>query len=183
MLFFGKKDQKGIDLIPEGEKPLKDTKIKFFATVASVAAVGVFIVVGAILVFLNFAEGRLLAQTSEQLDSRLGEWQQVATTAAQVNSTKAATTQINDVWTSNQLFTKSLREVRSVVPKGASLTSLSIAGVNTLTLQAEVSSAAVVEQLVNNLRKNEFFVSVDLDSVVRSSDSYVLNVGLTTRGK
>lgn len=77
-MFGLKKKQEDINLIPEAQKSLKAAKLKLVVTLILVMVVGLLIVIGAVLVSLNFTEGQKARKLSSELDENLSQWQQVA---------------------------------------------------------------------------------------------------------
>jgi Tfp pilus assembly protein PilN len=178
MALFGKK-QKELNLIPESNQPFKIGQIKTASTLLSVVVVGIVAIVSAVIFFLAFAEENKAKEISDNIASKISNWQTYAPVAEQIGDLKGKISQIKTARDQNQAYYEKITDFAKTIPSGVFLVSLDLKNSN-LTVQAKANDPRNLYQFYEALKKQEkTFTTVAIASLTKSGDGgYVLNLNV-----
>lgn len=183
-MFFSKKVQKDIELLPEVESSARSIKIILLSTLICGLFIIFLIAASALVYFLSSSEESQAGQLSKQYEAKVAEWQKAAKPVEEVGLVKAKLAEIKKMSSANQVFALGLDKIRGSVPLGVTLSALEIKAPDSLSLQASSASPLEAYQFVEQLKTEaEFFTLVNISSLVKNSDKYVLNLTLKLKTK
>ena len=178
MVLF-KKGQKGINLAPEAEKAAKGAENTLVIAFMAGGFVLLILAISLIFVALNISKSQESNRLEKEFSEKLAPWNQLAPIAKQSVGLKIKATQIKDLNSSNANFKESLERLRKYVPDTVKLESLTLKSGNSFKVQATSVRSAELYQFVNTLEEqDQYFEGVDISSLVKNEDNYILNLDL-----
>lgn len=165
MFGFGKGSRE-LNLIPEEEQKLRTKKIRVATLVIIGLVLGVQIIVFVGITVLEQREKGAKDSLEQELTERNSQWKQISGPAEQIKVTKNKLSAFSAFLASNQDPNLKISKVQKAIPKGITLTTLSIVKTNKVTLEGKAAKPDVIYQLYNSLQaKEEDFDSIKLAAI------------------
>ena len=180
MFGFGKSRE--LNLIPEEERKQRTKKIRVVTLVVVGFVLGMQVLAFVGKALLEQIEKRATASLEEELAEKNSRWQQIAEPAEQIKVTKNKLSTYNSFLTTHEDPNSKISKVRKALPKGITLTTLSLMETNKVTLNGQAGKPEVIYQLYNSLQdKEEDFDSIKLisiDKITAGSYNFIINFTL-----
>lgn len=182
MELLTRKKQTSIDLLKDEEQIESSSQKKLVITICVV----ILVIVGALSIGLfsfKVTQKFRLSNLKGEVNTKTTAWQALEPVGTSVKTISAKDQVVKQTNTKYGGLENKLNKIRELLPEGAAFTTLTLNAQGKTVISGKASSAAIVYQFYEVLKKEKEITLVSLDSLAKASSDYTFNISLTVTTK